>query len=123
MKYLTIIALLFLSACAQGVSGNDTAALQQKVLVAEIAYEAPLRIVVAYNERPRCNGTVTLCSDPAAVVMIRNANRSIREAFIAAYKVAATPGVSESAVVAAIAVATNGIGTMQSILTRYGVSQ
>lgn len=120
MKYLAIIALLFLSACgsAQGVSG-----LQQKVLVAETAYEAPLRLAVAYNERPRCKVTITICSDPVAVDQIRKLNRSIREAFIVAYKVAATPGVSESAVIAAIATATNGIAALQTILIRYGVSQ
>jgi hypothetical protein len=114
---------LMLGGCA-GPSASpttNTAALQQKVLAAEVAYEAPLALAVAYNKRPRCTvpPTIVLCSEPVVVEQLRKANHAVMTAFGAAMNVASTPGVSESAVVAAIAVATDAIGPLQTILSAY----
>jgi len=96
----------------------NTAAAQKMVLEAEIAYEAVLTVAVAYNKRPRCTEprTIITCSDPTIVAKLRTANDQITKALFAAMNVASTPGVTESAVVAAIAVATQGIPVLQSIL-------
>lgn len=121
-KYLLIVvASLSLAACASAQPTTNTAALQQKVLAAEVAYEAPLSWAVAYNQRPRCTvpKTIVLCSDPNIVVQLRRANHAVMEAFGAAMKIASTPGVTESAVVAAIAVANDAIGPLQNIMNAY----
>lgn len=120
-RVFVLVVILALSACAQSTPTADTAALQQKVLAAETAYEAPLRLAIAYNARPRCTvpKTIVLCSDPAAIEQIRKANHNIITAFDAAMKIASTPGVTESAVTAAIATATNAIGPLQTILDSY----
>lgn len=118
-----ILLALGLAGCANpsATPTVSTGALQQKVLAAEVAYEAPLALAVAYNKRPRCTApkTIVLCSEPAAVEQLRKANHAVMEAFGAAMKIASTPGVSESAVVAAIAVATDAIGPLQNILNAY----
>lgn len=118
-----IIAAGLLAACSTGQQTPtvSTAALQQKVLAAEVAYEVPLALAIAYNKRPRCTvpKTIVLCSDQSAVDEIRKANHAVVKAFGAAMDVAGTPGVTESAVTAAIAVATNAIGPLQSILNSY----
>lgn len=121
MRFLVLLSILLLAACAQSTPTTSTAALQQKVLAAETAYEAPLRLAIAYNARPRCTTpkTITLCSDAAVVDEIRKANHNIMTAFDAAMNIASTPGVSESKVVAAIAVATDAIGPLQTILDSY----
>lgn len=121
MRLIVLVVVLVLASCAQSTPTASTAGLQQKVLAAETAYEAPLRLAIAYNARPRCTvpKTITLCSDPGAIEQIRKANHNIMTAFDAAMNVASTPGVSESAVTAAIATATNAIGPLQSILDSY----
>lgn len=120
--YSAIGLALVLGACAGSTQAQSTAALQQKVLAAEVAYEAPLAVAIAYNQRPRCTVpiTVVLCSDPGVVAKLRLANHDIVKAFDSAMAVASTPGVSESAVTAAIAVATNSIGTLQQIISQIG---
>lgn len=119
--FLSLLAAFALAACAQSTPTASTAALQQKVLAAETAYEAPLRLAIAYNARPRCTvpKTVTLCSDPGVIEQIRKANHNIMTAFDAAMNIASTPGVSESKVTAAITVATDAIGPLQQILDSY----
>lgn len=114
-------AVALTSGCASSQPTTSTAALQQKVLAAEVAYEAPLALALAYNALPRCTSpkTVQLCSDPGAVAQIRKANKAIVTAFGAATSLAATPGVTDSAVTAAIAAATDLIGPLQSILNLY----
>lgn len=119
----TVLIAFALTACAgpNATPTTSTATLQQKVLAAEVAYEAPLALAVAYNKRPRCTvpPTITLCSDAAVVEKLRKANHAVMTAFGAAMTVASTPGVSESAVTAAIVVATNAIGPLQTILSSY----
>lgn len=114
-------AVALTSGCAVSQPTTSTAALQQKVLAAEVAYEAPLTLALAYNARPRCTvpKTVQLCSDPDVVAQLRKANAAVVTAFGAAMTLAATPGVTDSAVTAAIAVATDAIGPLQSILNLY----
>jgi hypothetical protein len=117
----TLLAIAVITACASAQPTPSTAALQQKVLAAEVVYEAPLTLAIAYNKRPRCTipKTIVLCSDPAVVDQIRKANHAVMTAFDAAMNIAATPGVTDSAVTAAIAVATQAIGPLQSILDIY----
>ena len=119
MTRLVLILLLALAACQPSPQPTvSTAAAQKMVLEAEIAYEAVLTVAVAYSERPRCvePRTVITCSDPTIVAKLRAANDQISKALFAAMNVASTPGVTESKVVAAIAVATQGIPVLQSIL-------
>lgn len=123
-RIIAAIVLAFaVTACAQPSTTPtvNTAALQQKVLEAETSYEVPLRLAIAYNQRPRCTvpPTVIVCSDVGVISQLRKANHNIITAFDAAMTVASTPGVSESAVVAAIAVATNLIPPLQKILDSY----
>ncbi len=115
------VLLLALSACASKEPTTSTAALQQKVLAAEVAYEVPLRLALAYNARPRCTvpKTITLCSEPTVVAELRRTNHNVQTAFAAAMNLASTPGVTESAVTASIAAATQAIGPLQSILDSY----
>ncbi len=123
-KILSAFVVLFaLSACAQAQPTVTTAALQQKVLAAETAYEIPLAIAVAYNKRPRCTvpPIVVLCSDPAVVAQLRKANTNVMTAFGAAMSLASTPGVTDNAVTAAIATATQAIGPLQTILDSYQI--
>ncbi len=117
------VLLLALSACVSKEPTTSTAALQQKVLAAEIAYEIPLSLAVAYNKRPRCAvpKTVVLCSEPVVVDELRKANHNVMTAFGAAMNLAATPGVTDSAVTAAIATATQAIGPLQQILDSYQI--
>lgn len=116
---IALILILALAACQPSPQPTlNTAAAQKLVLEAEIAYEAVLTVAVAYNKRPRCTEprTVVTCSDPAIVAKLRAANDQISRALFAAMNVASTSGVTESKVVAAIAVATQGIPALQSIL-------
>lgn len=116
---IALILILVLAACQPSPQPTvSTAAAQKMVLEAEIAYEAVLTVAVAYNKRPRCTEprTVITCSDPTIVAKLRAANDQITKALFAAMNVASTPGVTESKVVAAIAVATQGIPVLQSIL-------
>lgn len=126
-KYLASIAVLMaLSGCQSSAQTpptpptTQTAALQQKVLAAEVAYEAPLAAAIAYNKLPRCTApkTVVLCSEPAVVDKLRTANHDVIRAFDAAMTIASTPGVSESAVTAAIVTATNLVGVLQDVLSQ-----
>ena len=122
MKSLLLaVAAFAMVACASAQPTTSTAALQQKVLAAEVAYEVPLAVAVAYNKRPRCTvpKTITLCSEQNVVVELRRANRAVRTAFDAAMDLASVPGVTDSAVTAAIAVATSAIGPLQSIIDQY----
>jgi len=119
MKRLVLILVLALAACQPAPQPTaSTASAQKMVLQAEIAYEALLTLAVAYNQRPRCTEprTIITCSDPTIVARLRVINAHIMESFVAAMNVASTPGVTESKVVAAIAVATQGIPVLQSIL-------
>lgn len=118
---LILVALFGLTACPANQPTVTTAALQQKVLAAEVAYEVPLALALAYNNRPRCTTppTVVFCSDPAVVDVIRKTNHNIQTALAAAMTLASTPGVTDSAVTAAIASATQLIGPLQSILDSY----
>lgn len=122
IRYLASLAavavIALISACASAQPTTSTAALQQKVLAAEVGYESLLKVAVAYNALPRCTTpkTVVVCSDPATVAVIRKANTDVMTAFGAAMSIASTPGVSDSAVTAAIAVATQAIGPLQAIL-------
>jgi len=116
---IALILILVLAACQPSPQPTvNTAAAQKMVLEAEIAYEAVLTVAVAYNKRPRCTEprTVITCSDPTTVARLRVINAKIMESFVAAMNVASTPGITESKVVAAIAVATQGIPVLQSIL-------
>jgi len=119
MKRLVLILALALAACQPSPQPTlNTAGAQKMVLEAEVAYEALLTLAVAYNKRPRCTEprTVITCSDPSTVARLRVINAKITESFSAAMNIASTPGVAESAVVAAIAVATQGIPVLRSIL-------
>ena len=119
MTRLVLILVLALAACQPSPQPTvSTAAAQKMVLEAEIAYEAVLTVAVAYNQRPRCTQprTVITCSDPAIVAKLRAANDQINKAMNVEMNVASTPGVTGNAMVAAIAVATQGIPVLQSIL-------
>lgn len=119
MTRLVLILVLALAACQPSPQPTvSTAAAQKMVLEAEIAYEAVLTVAVAYSKRPRCTEprTVITCSDPTIVAKLRAADDQISKALFAAMNIASTPGVTESKVVAAIAVATQGIPVLQSIL-------
>lgn len=119
MKRLALILVLALTACQPSPQPTvNTVSAQKMVLEAEVAYEALLTVAVAYSKRPRCTEprTVITCSDPSIVARLRVINAHITESFDAAMKIASTPGVTDSAVVAAIAVATQGIPVLQSIL-------
>lgn len=122
---LGVLAAMALAACASAQSAPtpSTAELQMKVLIAQSAYEIPLRVAVAYNKRPRCTvpATVIVCSDADVVAELRKANDAIMSGFTAAMAIASTPGASESAVTLAIAVATNAIGPLQAILDAYKI--
>ncbi len=122
-KLLSIIALSLLAGCASTNPTASTASLQQKVLAAEVAYEIPLALAVAYNKRPRCTvpPTIKLCSEQSVVEQLRKANHNVMTAFGAAMTLASTPGVTDSAVTASIAVATQAIGPLQTILDSYQI--
>lgn len=110
-----------LAACAVAQPTPSTAELQQKVLVAQIAYEAPLTLAVAYNKRPRCTvpKTITLCSEQAVVEELRKANDAAIAAFDSAMKLASIPGITNDKVVAAIAIATQSVQLVQNIVNIY----
>lgn len=122
MFRIVLLALL-LSACATPVTTPtvSTAALQQKVLLVEVAYEAPLAVAVAYNNRPRCATprTVVTCSEPSVVAELRKANHAVMAAFAVAMTVASTPGVSEGDVSAKLSLAVSAIGQFQSVIDAY----
>ena len=125
MKVLRMIAagamLCLLAACASAQPTASTAELQQKVLVAQIGYEAPLSLAIAYNKRPRCTvpKTVVLCSEQSVVDELRKAIAAVMACFDTAMKLASTPGVSESKVIGAIAVATESVSLVSSIVNIY----
>ena len=119
MKRIVLILVLALAACQPSPQPTmGTAKAQKMVLQAEVAYEALLNLAVAYNQRPRCTQprTIITCSDPVIVARLRVINAHITESLSAAMNIASTPGVTESAVTAAIAVAMQGIPVIQSIL-------
>jgi hypothetical protein len=65
MKYLALAAVVLLSAC------NATVAISNDVAAAEVSLTAAEQAALIYTNRPRCGGTVTLCSDPATVAKIK----------------------------------------------------
>lgn len=120
-RYLLLGAFAFvLAACPtpNSTPTTDTASLQKMVLEAEVAYEVPLMFAIAYNKRPRCTvpRTIITCSDEGVVLTLRKINHEIVLGLDNAMKIASTPGVSRSAVIAAVAVATNLIPQLQAIL-------
>lgn len=124
-KLLAIGAFLLLAACGAGQPSPaptvSTAALQQKVLLAEVAWEGAQDVIIAYNKRPRCTEprTVITCSDQRAMNELRKLNRAVMSGFDTAMKLASTPGVTESSVIAAMAVAQTGIPGVQAIIATY----
>lgn len=72
MKYILALLLVFaLSGCATLSKQTDTSEL----LATETAYEAVLKIAVAYNKRPRCGPPgLVVCSDPLLIARVRQAN-------------------------------------------------
>lgn len=117
MRYYLSLFLL-LGACAAPAPNASTASLQQKVLIAETAYEAPLAVAIAYNKRPRCPKAV-ICSEQNVVDQLRKVNRTVQATFAEAMQYASIPGIAESKVTAALAVAYNGMASLQSIIDAY----
>ena len=117
------LAILLVAACAApGTAPTaNTAALQQKVLIAEIAYEAPLSVAVAYNKRPRCTvpRTIVTCSEPTVVDQTRKINRSAMVVFDRARQIAGTPGVSEGQVMAQLTIAASLTSDLQAVIAAY----
>lgn len=123
MRYLALALVAFVAACAAPAPTPtaSTAALQQKVLLAETAYEAPLAIAIAYNKRPRCTVPVTIvtCSEPAVVAEMRRINRAIMVVFEKAMRIASTPGVSEGAVMTQLVIAAGLQNDIQNVIAAY----
>lgn len=119
IKYLAFIAALAVIACTPTPVPISQTDLQNKVLAVETAYEIPLLLAVAYNQRPRCRvpKTVVLCSDTAIIEKLRTANHIVLAALGAAAQTASTPGITADVVNAAIVTAANAVAAFQLILT------
>lgn len=74
---LMVAGVLSLSACKSTTVANDVAA-------AEIALTGAEQVALVYTSRPRCGGTVTLCSDQVAVDKIKAADQKAYDAVKAA---------------------------------------
>ena len=89
MKRLIAALALFLAACTS--TGGTTPA--QTVFATKTAYEASLRIAVAYRELPGCTATPKPpCADPDIVAQLRHAQPAVRSALDAAELAVRTQG-------------------------------
>ena len=120
---LWISVALVLVGCAtpSATPTTNTAALQQKVLLAEIGWEGAQQLILAYKARPLCTTprTVITCHTDAGLTELRKINRTAVAGLDTAMKLASTPGVTEDKVTAAMAVATTGVAGVQAAIDAY----
>jgi len=113
-RIIAILCLLLVGACQTPPRPTND------VLASMTAYQAALTIAVAYNNLPRCaQDGPPVCSDVAVVAQLRKADDAAIAVLAAAQKVALTPGVTDSAVQAALAAATQGVTAFQTIVNIY----
>jgi len=122
-KLVAVLALALLAGCAtpSATPTANTAALQQKVLVAEIGWEGAQKAILFYKERPTCTTprTVIVCKTDAGMAELRRINRAAVAGLDTGMKLASTPGVTEDKVTAAIAIATTGVSGVQAVIDAY----
>lgn len=117
MKFTALLAAFALSACALFEAAETPA---QKVYAARVAYGAALDVALEYESLPRCaDGGPVLCSDPAAVAVIRDAQLTADTALDAAEKTVLTPGFSDDVYQAIAASAVNAASAFVTISNQY----
>ncbi len=115
-------AALLLGGCSPASTPTaSTAALQQKVLYAELGWEGAQTLILAYKGRPVCTTprTVATCKTEAGMTELRRINRAAVAGLDTGMKLASTPGITEDKVTAAIAVATTGVAGVQAAIAAY----
>lgn len=126
----TATAVLAAMFCALALAGCatpsatptvSTAALQQKVLLAEYGWEGAQELILAYKSRPLCTTprTVVTCKTDAGLAELRKINRAAVAGLDTAMKLASTPGITEDKVTAAMAVATTGVAGVEATIAAY----
>jgi len=96
--------LLLLVGCASMVAETPT----QRVFAVQADFNAPLAVAVAYESQPRCKegqGSLDGCSETKVVDILRSAAKDVDNALKSAQTVVRTPGVAESKINLAIAIA------------------
>ena len=118
-----ILLPLTLAACPSpsATPTATTASLQQKVLLAEYGWEGAQEVILAYKSRPTCTTprTVITCKTDAGMTELRKINRAAVAGLDTAMKLAATPGITEDKVTAAMAIATTGVAGVQATIAAY----
>lgn len=117
------LILFFMVGCAtpSNTPTIDTVGLQQKVLVAEVGWEGVQEVILFYKARPFCTTprTVVVCKTEAGMSELRKINRAVVTGLEGAMKLASTPGITESRVVAALAIATTGAASVNAVVAAY----
>lgn len=85
-RYAPIMFLMMASIAVSthGCSWFTTTAVSNDVAAAEVSLTAAEQAALIYTSRPRCGGTVKLCSDPAVVARIKQLDNQAYTAVIAA---------------------------------------
>lgn len=120
MKYLAIIGLLVLGACASFEAETP----EQRVFAAKADYLVPLRVANAYESLPRCadGAKVTdACSRPNVVDIIRRAEKAADAALDSAETIVRDPNQSTATLALAATAAEEAVKVFRQILTDNGV--
>lgn len=99
MKYLaTLFLAVLLSACS-----TTPTTPQQTIYQIEANYTAAAQIILAYKGLPPCPAATVLCSDPAVVAKLKDADNIAYASLKAAETVARSPGAGANAATAQLA--------------------
>lgn len=116
MRALALIAAAALTGCATTLSAPPTVGAQQSVYVATTAFEAGLRVAVAYENLPACGpATGSVCSDPDVVTRVTAAAQLAR-ASLSTAEDAARSSTDAGAIAAAVAHAQSDIDAFTALV-------
>jgi pyruvate/2-oxoacid:ferredoxin oxidoreductase alpha subunit len=118
-KFLAVVAFACLTVFGCATKPQTPA---QSVYAAQGTYAAALQIAVTYKQLPACvAGGPVLCSDPAAVAKVQEADDVAYDALTAAQNIVRTPGAGLN-VQTAITAATQAIAAFDSITATLKVT-
>lgn len=115
MRYLLVIATLFLASCAVPKSPAEV------VFQAKVAHAVALRTAVAYRELPKCNPAPQPCHEPAVVTQLQKSDKVADAALDAAENAVRTPGFGENVVNSAVKAAQEALNAFISIVNTLRV--
>ncbi len=117
-RLLASSLLAALAACASPEAETPA----QRVFALKSEYRAVLALAVAYESLPRCPLVTTpVCSEPAVVALLRQADGRAEIALDGAEQVVRSPAASEGAGVLALEAAGAAVAVLRQILIDEGV--